>query len=211
MDFSWLGDLFGKLLGIFNPLKNIQHWKIWAEMKAWYDRFKKWRDWYKTHVMGPMQQMQKLQRQIYNQFFKPILLLVDHIRQLTSIIGVFNKKLADKLNFQFLKVETILLSPFNAMTSRVNSLGRAFQSILTPLGYLDRGTLLNSIWRDAALVKGILHNPFDQHPLPAAAPPQKTLHDTITGAKQFLDTGTGPYADGVNSTMLLYQERSTEV
>jgi hypothetical protein len=211
MSFNWLGSLLGSLLGKFGPLKNIQHWKIWVEMKAWYDRFKKWRDWYKQHVMAPMKQMQAMQRQLYNTFFKPLLLLVDHVRQLTSIIGIFNKKLADKLNYQFLRVESFILAPMNAMTSRVNGLGRAFTGILTPLGYLDRGTLLNSTWRDAGLIKEILHNPFEQHPAAATLAPAPTISDHVTAVKEYTNSGSGPYAADVNAGVLLYQQlKATE-
>jgi hypothetical protein len=211
MNLSWLGDLFGKLLGIFNPLKAIAHWKIWVELKSWYERFKKWRDWYRDHVLKPMRQMQQLQRQIYNQFFKPILILVDHIRQLTSIIGIFNKKLADKLNFYFLRVESFLLAPFNKLTSRVNGIGRALTAIVTALGYLDRGTLLNSIWRDAALVKGILHNPFDQHPSPSSIPATPTIEDQVTAAHQYLANGSGPYAADVDAQVLDFRGKLAQL
>src|SRR5579875_47645 len=205
MDFSWLPDLFGKLLGIFNPLKAITHWRIWAELKNWYERFKKWRDWYNQHVIQPLAQMQKLQRQLFDQLFSPFLSLIDHLRQLTGIIGIFNHKLANRLNYMFLRVESYLLVPMNAITSRTNALGFAIQSILTPLGYLDRGTLLNSIWRDAALVREILHNPFEQHPPAATLPTGPTVNDKVAWAQQYLNSDTGPYADRVDQMILTYR------
>lgn len=210
MDLSWLGNILNGIVGIFSPLKGIKHWLIWSELKNWYSRFKKWRDWYKQHVLAPMKQMQAMQRQIYNQFFKPILTLVDHIRQLTGIIAIFNKKLADKLNFQFLKVESFLLAPFNTATARVNTISRMFGAFLTPLGFFDKPTLLNSIWRDAGLVKEILHNPWGQHPAPATTPPQPTIGERVNGAKQFLSSGTGPYADDVNQGLLTFKTLQAE-
>jgi hypothetical protein len=211
MDFSWLTNIFHGILKVFNPLKALKHWKIWAELKAWYTRFKKWRDWYRDHVLKPMRQMQQMQRQIYNQFFRPMLSLVDHIRRLTSIIGLFNRKLANKLNLYFLRVETFLLTPFNAMTRRTNLLGRAIQGVLTPLGYLDRGTLLNSVWRDAGLVKGILNNPFDQHPAAATLPPEPTTADNVAAAKQYLSNGTGRFAEDVDSSVLKFKAMLAEI
>ena len=205
MDLSWLGAIFSPILKVLSPLKNIHQWQIWAELKNWYERFKKWRDWYKQHIMAPMKQMQQLQRQIYNQFMKPLLLLVDHIRQLTAIIGIFNKKLADKLNFQFLRIESYILAPMNSMTSRVNQLGRAMTGIVTLLGFLDRGVLLNSIWRDAGLVKEIIHNPFGQHPPAATVPAQPTLQDRVGWTREYLNSDGGPYAADVDAAALNFK------
>lgn len=207
---TWLLTALDKLLGRFNPLKNIQHWKIWAELKAWYTRFKQWRDWYKQHVMNPMQQMQKLQRQLYDTYFAPVLNLVDHIRQLTGIIGIFNRKLAAKLNYQFLRVESYLLEPFNIVTERTNRLGYAIQGMLTPLGYLDRATLLNSIWRDAGLIKQILHNPWNQHPAAASLPAATTISQAADNTLAYIQTGGGPYQPDVDQAVTNFQKYMAE-
>jgi len=203
-DLSWIGDIFSPLIKLLSPLKNIRQWQIWAELKNWYTRFKQWRDWYKQHVMGPMQAMQKMQRQLFDTYLKPLLTLVDHIRQLTSIIGIFNKKLADKLNFQFLRVEAFLLTPFNMMTSRVNALGGALTGIMTYLGYFDRGTLLNSVWRDAGLIKEILHNPYEQHPGSYTLTPATSITDMQSNTRQYLDSDSGPYAADVDQTIVTF-------
>lgn len=210
MNFSWLDNLLHGVVGIFSPLKNIQHWKIWLELKNWYARFKKWRDWYKEHVMNPMQQMQKLQRQLYDTYFAPVLKLVDHIRQLTSIIGIFNRKLAAKLNYQFLKVETYLLKPFNVITQRTNTLGYTIQGMLTPLGYLDRATLLNSVWRDAGLIKQILHNPWNQHPAAASLPAATTISQAADNTLAYIQTGGGPYQPDVDQAVSNFQKYMAE-
>src|SRR5579885_1504467 len=90
MDFSWLTGIFTKLISIFSPLKTLQQWRIWAELQHWYERFRRWRDWYRDHVQTPMRQMQALQRQLFDQYFRPVLVLIDHIRQITGIVAIFN-------------------------------------------------------------------------------------------------------------------------
>jgi hypothetical protein len=205
MNLGWLGNIFGSLLHVFSPLKAIAHWKIWAELKTWYDRFKKWRDWYKQHVLAPMQKMRKMQQDLYNQFFRPLLKVVDDLRRITSIVGIFNRKLANKLNYQFLRVESYLLAPLNKITSRVNGLGRALTGIVTPLGYLDRATLLNSVWRDAALIKEILHNPYEQHPAAATLPAGPTISDRVGWTLEYAGSGSGPYAADVDAGVANYQ------
>ena len=205
MDMSWLGNIFGSLLHVFSPLKSIAHWEIWLEMKNWYSRFKKWRDWYRDHVLAPFKQQQQAIAKIRDRFIKPVILLIDHVRQLSQVIGIFNKKLAAKLDFQFLKVESYLLKPFNDALNRIGGLGRAIQGFITPLGYFDRGTLLNSLWRDAGLVTEILHNPFEQHPPAATLPPQPTISDRIGWTEQYLNSDAGPYAPDVDKMLVNYQ------
>lgn len=206
MDFSWLSDIFGKLLGIFSPLKSIQHWKIWAEMKAWYDRFKKWRDWYRDHILKPFQAEQKALAQLRDKFVMPVIKLIDHIRQLSQVIGIFNKGLANKLNYQFLKIETGLLSPFNAASNRINTIAGMFGGFLTGLGYFDRDTVLNSIWRDASLVKQILYNPFGKTMPAAKLPAAPTMQDRLDWTSQYIKTDSGPYAQAVDDAVLKFQQ-----
>lgn len=205
MDWSWLGDLFHGLLKIFDPLKNIAHWKIWAELIKWYERFKKWRNWFRDHILGPLRREQQVLNSIKDQFVLPVIRLIDHVRQLASLIGIFNKKLADKLNYQFLKIEGYLLKPFNTATSRINSLGFALQSVLTPLGYLDRGALCNSIWRDAKLVKGILHNPLQAVTPTATLPPSPSINDRVSYMHQYLNNDSGPYATDVDTFLINFE------
>lgn len=160
MDFSWLGGLFDNFLHLFNPLKAIKHWRIWEEVWKLYIKLKAWRDWYRDHILKREQMMQELQRKIFDTFFKPIITIVDDIRRFSGVVGVFNKGLASRLNLMFLRVEGYLLLPMNTGFSRINMLGGIFGGFLTRLGYLDRATMLNSIWRDFGLLRGILYNPF---------------------------------------------------
>lgn len=160
MDWSWLGNIFGDLLHVFSPLKSIKHWKIWAQLWDLYKRVKGWEDWYKKHILARMQAEQKLQREIFDRFVMPVLKIVDLVRRITGVVGIFNHQLASRLNLMFLRVEGYITLPLRTATGRLNSLGGIFQAILTPLGYLDRATMLNSIWRDFGLLKNLLRNPF---------------------------------------------------
>ena len=211
MDFSWLTGIFSKLIGIFSPLKTLQQWRIWAELQHWYERFRRWRDWYRDHVQTPMRQMQALQRQLFDQYFRPVLVLIDHIRQITGIVAIFNRRLADRLNFYFLRVESYLLAPFNRATERTNTLARIVDSILTPSGLFDRDGILNTIWRDAALVKSILHNPYSVHPSPTPAPAVTSTSDIVSQARTYLTSGGGDYADDINSLISLGQQTLAEI
>jgi hypothetical protein len=192
MDISWLTDFVFSILNVFSPLKSIAHWKIWAELLKWYERFKKWVDWYREHVIKPMRAEQQALARIRDKFIMPVIKLIDHIRQLTQIVGIFSKGLAAKLNYQFLKVEGYLLKPFNDATARINQLYGTFGGFLTALGYFDRATLLNSIWRDAGLIRQTLWNPWNVPPESNPLPTPKPLTDVRDETVLYLNTQTGP-------------------
>lgn len=160
MDFSWLGEIFSSLLGIFKPLAKIAHWKIWAAIWDVINRLRSWYKWYQTNVQARMRAMQQLYNQLYAKWVAPILKIVDTVRRLTGIVGLVNHKLAAKLNTLFLRVEGYLLEPLNQVIARINKMERIFGGFLTPLGFLDRATLLNSFWRDIGLLRNLLRNPL---------------------------------------------------
>lgn len=211
MNFGWLTNIFSGILNVFSPLKAIEHWKIWAQMKTWYDTFKKWRDWYRDHILKPFKAQQAALKKLREQFVMPVIKLIDHIRQLSQVIGIFNKGLAEKLDFQFLRVEQYLLKPFNDASSRINTITSMFNGFMTPLGYFDRDTLLNSIWRDAGIIKQILYNPHNVHPAAAPLPTTQTVSAIISDAKQYLENGTGPFAKDVDEGVKYYKSLKAEL
>jgi hypothetical protein len=160
MFLDGLRDALRSVLRRFKSLKDIKTWKIWSEIKNAYERWKRWRDWYKTHVQTYIDSIRKLQRQIYQQFFLPVLKIIDTLRRMSQIVGIFSPKLAAKLNSIFFRIEGALLAPLRAWQARINGLGHIMQAILTPLGYFDRATLLNSLWRDAKYLRVLARNPL---------------------------------------------------
>lgn len=199
MNFSWLTDLWNGVKSLLKPLLNIAHWKVWAEIWRFYLRVRRWFDWYRNNVHAHLQQLQALRRQIYNTFFLPILRIVDTIRRVSQVVGLVNHKLAAKLNSIFFRIEGAILRPFGAFANRVNVLGNVVQSILTPLGYLDRPTLLNSMWRDVGQLREILRNPLRGVILPAGVPAGKPAARMVADLDQFFLDGTGPLAPALSA------------
>ena len=157
---SWLGNIFGSFLNIFKPLAQIAHWKIWQAIWDLIQRLRNWYKWYQQNVQKRMQAMRALYNHYFQQFVAPILKIVDTVRRLTGIVGLVNHKLAQHLNTLFERIEGYILLPFAKVIQRINTLQHMFGGFLTPLGYLDRATLLNSFWRDIGVLRGLLHDPF---------------------------------------------------
>jgi hypothetical protein len=178
VDFSWLGNVFKGLFSILKKLVHLKWSDLWRGLQDVLHRLKNWYGWYKTHVQQPIQQARANFKKLHDRFILPVIRMVDTIRRITSIVGLFNKRLAAKLNSVFFRIEAALLAPMRAFLNRVNSLGGIMRQFLTPLGYFDRATLLTSLWRDAKYLRVLA-----RHPL-AGTMPKAALSPGPTWAEQ---------------------------
>lgn len=155
MDFSWLGGIFQAVVNLLKPLTAIKQWKIWAAIWDLYTRLRNWYRWYQQNVQKQIQAARARFNRIYDQFVLPILKIVDLIRRITGAVGIINTRLATKLNAMFLRVESYILKPLNDVNAKLNQMAQIFTGFLTPLGYLDRATLINSLWNNLADLRGL--------------------------------------------------------
>lgn len=201
MDFSWIGDVFSGILKIFSPLKAVAHWAIWGDLKAIWLHLKAWRDWYRKHVLAQMQALQALERQIFNTWIRPVLNIIDTIRRMTGAIGIFNKALANRLNLMFLRVEGYILEPFNLLISKINKIQNEFTAFLTPLGYFDRATSLNSLWRDFGHLKTLLENPFGSPQIIGSLAPTPPFDQQVKYLTDYATGAASPIAQSIDPQM----------
>lgn len=160
MDWSWLTDIFTGLWHILLKIIRLKWSDIWKALQALVKRLKDWYQWYQQNVQKPIQAARQRFRVLYDHFVLPIIKVIDTIRRITGIVALFNKRLAAKLNLLFLGIETKLLLPLNLLLQRLNAIGQIFTGFLTPLGYFDRATLDNSVWRDVRQLREIFRNPL---------------------------------------------------
>lgn len=170
MDWGWLGGLFKNVMGVFRFLTRIKFSRIWRAVFDLVQRIRGWYRWYQANVQKPLQAGRANFRKLYDQFVLPIVKMVDLIRRITGVVGLFNKRLAGKLNLLFLRIEEKLLLPLQLYNKRIAEIGRMFSGFLTPLGYFDRATLLNSIWRDAKHLRALMHVRLPGDPAPVPIP-----------------------------------------
>jgi hypothetical protein len=190
MDWSWLGDLFHGIVAILKGIVRLKWSDIWKVVQDVYDRIRAWLDWYQKNIQSQIQRAQQLFAQLYDQFVLPIVKMIDTIRRITGLVGLFNKRLAAKLNLLFLRIEGKLLLPLSTITARLNKIGGMFTGFLTALGYIDRATLVNSVWRDVALLKEIFRNPLGGVIAPQTIYPPPTPKAATTGIDGILSGQT---------------------
>lgn len=206
MDWSWLGDIFSAIKSGVQWIAKHLWSDIWHHLSDLYQRIRGWYQWYQHNVQQPMQAAQQNFRKLYDHFVLPILKIVDLVRRITGLVGLFNKRLAGKLNLLFLRIEQNMLLPLQLYTQRINALSHLMGGFLTPLGFLDRATLLNSAWRDIGQLRSLLRNPYGEI-VPAGTLPQTpTMHDQVLAVTDSIDTDSGAVSSRVDIGFLSFQE-----
>ena len=194
--FRWLGTGFRWVLRHLAALRHLNFSSIWAALKRAYNRLLAALAWLRKRIVDPLEAMRRQILQIYRRFFQPIIRFLDSLRVFVRFIALFNRKLAAKLDARLWSLEAKILSPITTALRRLNSISSHLGALVTALGYLDRVTLLESLRRDASLVWEVLTNPrgriFDK-PDPVHL---VDVHQVQADFRQFLDSDTGPVADG---------------
>lgn len=183
----------------WHALLNIKQSGIWSALKSIYENIKRRIDWIRKYIIDPLKREQAQLQAIWNRFFLPIVKIFQDLERIIGIIGIFDKRLAQQLDQALWKLEIKITQPILAAIQRVNALTSYLESILTLGGYFDRITLLSSIWRDAGLIRAVLHNPLQvSYPTPTAVatPP---LNVEVAPFKQFLTDGTGAWAGDITA------------
>jgi hypothetical protein len=201
MDWAWLGELFKGVLTILKGIVHLKWSEIWQGLQDVVQALKDWHRWYVNNVQKPIQQARQNFRKLYDHYLRPVLSLVDTLRRISGVVGLFNKRLAAKLNSIFFRIEAALLAPLRIWQNRINSLGGILRSLLTPLGYLDRATLLNSLWRDVGQLREILRNPT-RAVIPAGAPAARIpIAEQVADLHSYFQSDSGPLATRVDAAV----------
>jgi hypothetical protein len=175
-------------------LRHLNFGRIWSALKRGYNRFLQGYDWWRRHVLAPLERMRKQIWQIYRTFFKPLVQFIDALRVFTRMIAIFNRKLAARLDHYLMALEGKILLPITALLHRVNAISSYFTALITEVGHLARPLLLESMRRDALLVWEVLTNPRAV----LYSPPEPALRPTVEAAgrdfREYLEHGTGTLA-----------------
>jgi hypothetical protein len=206
MDWSWLGELFKGVLEILKGIVHLKWSEIWQGLQDVVQALKDWHRWYVNNVQKPIQQTKQRFRKLHDMYILPVLKIVDTLRRISGVVGLFNKRLAAKLNSIFFRIEGALLAPLRIWQNRINSLGGILRSILTPLGYLDRATLLNSVWRDIGHIREILRNPLGAAIVAAGPASRPLIAEQVADLRSYFDSGNGPLAGSLSTKVDNFQQ-----
>lgn len=194
--FKWIKAgakaIAGGLLKAIRAVLHLNFRSIWSALKRGYNRILQGLDWWRRHVLGPLDRMRRQIWQIYRTFFKPIILFIDSLRVFTRMIAIFNRKLAARLDHYLMSLEGKILWPITALLKRVNEISSYFTALITTAGRLARSLLLESLRRDALLVWEVLTNPRGMIYKPAEPMARPTIAAAGQDFREYLQHGTGP-------------------
>lgn len=184
---------------VLNALKNVSLARIWRWlMKAW-DYYKRFRKWYRDHMQGPIDRMRRNLQEIYNRFFRPILQILDKVRVMTRVLGIFFPKLARAIDRKIFALEARLLAPWSAAIRRLNALSSWATALMTRSGLIDRDINIFTQARDwKSLWKVLLNNGH----FPSAGATRAAGADLAQMQDDFnayMSTGGGPFADRLDT------------
>lgn len=205
MDWSWLTGIFKTIWSIIKKIVHLKWSDLWKALQDIVQRLRNWYRWYQQNVQKNIQAARQRFRILYDHFILPVIKVIDTIRRITQLVGLFNKRLAAKLNLVFLRIEAKLLLPLNLYNQRLNVLSGMFSGFLTQLGYLDRATLDNSIWRDVRQLREIFRNPLAGTIAPAALPTSPTFQDQQSALTDYLSSGGGDLAPRVGDAVTTFR------
>jgi len=199
----------------FNALLHLKPSDIWHAAKRIKKRIDDARAWWRDHVQAPLDRIRAQIHQLYRTFFRPIINIIESMRGAVRILGIFNRRLAARLDQRLAWLEGKVMWPITTMLHRLNEISSYVRAVFTASGLLDRLVVIESIRRDALLVWEVLTNPraVIYHPTPPGPPRSapKELHDLINAADVYLKTGGGPLAPGMDVVLSDAREILLEV
>ncbi len=208
------GVLKSAVSGVLKALRTLTHFKwreLWHLLKKGYDQWRKWVKWYQDHVLGPIRRMHRQLMEIYNRIFRPVLEILDMLRRTVGIIGIFNRKLARKLDSALWGLESRLLDPWYRAMRRLNSLSSWAMAIITRSGLFDRTIFVQTLRRDWKSVWKVLLN--NGHFPSAGAPrvPFAGLADVHQNFMQYYRDRSGPLRDEVDSIQRDFEDIRAQI
>lgn len=197
-----LKDLIAKLSAIvstiWNALKKLGLSKIYHWLQMLFCLYQRLHAWLEKYVICPLKEEAAFLLELYNTYILPIVKLLNDLERLTQLIGIFDRKLAAQIDQVLWNLELKITAPILRAMQRVNVIASYMEAMLTMGGYFDRLTQLSSIWRDAGLIRSILHNPYQQKSVPGPPAPEIPLVQQAAPLVQYLKTDSGPWAADIN-------------
>lgn len=185
----------------WSALSTIKQSGLWQSIQTLVNWIKARVKWIQTYIIKPIQLEQQQLEAIWNKFFLPIVKLFNELERLTGIVGLFDKSLAAKIDQALWSVENKLTQPILLAMQRLNLMSSYVRGLLTLGGYLDRVTMLSSVWRDAGLIRQTLSNPWGHSTTPGAVPPAPPIATVAAPFAEYVRTGAGELAPDVDQNI----------
>lgn len=166
-------------------------------------------DWLEAHlgfILKWLQRARQILDRIYNQYIRPVMILIQHIRQFLVLLKLMGVKWAAALDAKLLQIETDIARAFLEVRSTLTQLINAVNVLLDPSLLLRRPQYL-IVFRTAlpAMVKvatGLPFGYFFPSPRPSAKPGMGFVPANFTPGDPKFDPPASAYlgyGDGISN------------
>jgi hypothetical protein len=139
---SWLWEQLAKI-GLAKLIKGLRD--ALAALKRFVDRVVKW-----------LLKIRKWYDQYFNQFVKPVLNAIRHLRQVLQIFRLLGFKWAARLDARLATIENRIVAAYELLRINLNKAVSFLQLIADPFGILRRNPALAAIIKQAGEIKNVL-------------------------------------------------------
>lgn len=153
---SWTGDLFRKT---FNGLQFLIGGLLGTLLKDLWGKVKKVVTELGDLIGRAIELLKRVRDyldRIYRDFVRPILNLLQHVRQLLLLLRLMHLKFADKLDKLVARAQVLITKPFLLIRGKINGILDVLEMILHPTGALKGGPLLWGIWQEIGSLARLL-------------------------------------------------------
>lgn len=178
---SGVGDFLQQTVdGVKSIVKNIWNDVILAVLKKILDAYSKLRDLLHK-ILDPVLKFLHRLRQIYdqyfNQFVKPLLNVIQRIRQFLKIFELLGFKWAKRLDADLGAIENKIIQIYTTIRQNLNLVTTWIQLIVDPTGLLRRNPLFGAIIRSAPELRNLML----QQVTTSLTPDQQAAQDAANG------------------------------
>jgi hypothetical protein len=200
------GAAFGRVLGWVNAFWShvLQPFvkATWAELRHGYQWAKRWA----TRLTDAIEKIRSRVLAIYDQWFRPVFDAIEAVRKTLQLLALFRVQWAADLDRRLGHLEDRLLWPIREAMLRLNQAINWINRIITFDGYLQRVTLIGSLFRHAIESWEVLLQPQLRGLDPNDTARRRLVkYEPIDAAKlarelrDYYETGTGPIAELANA------------
>jgi hypothetical protein len=161
-----------------------------------------------------IRQLRQWLAMIYQKYIRPLLLWIQLARRYLAILRLLHIHIADRLDKVLGQIQGVILAPYLYVLRSINGVGTWINLIVTIGGLIQRPVMFNSLYayqRDWINMWWTGQSPTGGNgvvpPAPAPYVPE-TAQDVTAGVAQWVDTGTGEYADYAALTLAAFDDAS---
>jgi hypothetical protein len=192
-------DMIGELVKAFRS--------ILAALKKIYDDVIK-------PALRALRAVRKILDDVYRKWLRPIINAIQQVRRILAIFRAFGFKWAGALDARLARIEGKIIAPYIWLVRQLNGYGQWINVILTAGGVLQKPIFRNSAYGNAGYLSNLwwvsqTSGGLGGVSVPDAAPAAYlTLPQVQSQMRQYVQTGTGPYADAAARSVAAAQAAS---